>query len=75
MPFLTWSVLYLVMRYSKHAIAGGGSPVVWSPAMLTKGSTHHLLFLSFAFLVSLVCYEAAQLSWQKPGWKTCMAVL
>ena len=74
-PFFTWSVIYLVMRYSKHAIAGGGSPIGWSPAMLLNGSTHHLWFLPFAFLISLVCYAAAQLSRQKPGWKVWMSVL
>jgi len=73
-PFLCWSVIYLVMRYSKHAFAGGGSPIVWSPAMLLSGSTNHLWFLPFAFLVSLVCYGAAQLSRQKPGWKAGMSV-
>lgn len=78
-PFIAWSLVYLLLRGAKHLIAGEGSPIIWSPAMLLNGTTNHLWFLPFAFLASLACYWAGRLSRLRPTWKAnvsvCYAVL
>jgi fucose 4-O-acetylase-like acetyltransferase len=55
-PFLIWAAFYLVVRFAKHGITGGGSPIIISPAMLLNGTAHHLWFLPFIFLASLLAY-------------------
>lgn len=61
LPFLLWSAFYLALRISKHAAVHDGSPIVFSPAMLLTGSTHHLWFLPFAAVVSVFVYSLARL--------------
>lgn len=60
LPFMLWSGVYLAARYLKHAIAGAGSPIVLSPAMLLNGTTHHLWFLPFICLVSIATFGLAK---------------
>ena len=59
-PFLLWSFIYLAARYLKQHIAGSGSPIVFSPAMLLNGTTHHLWFLPFICLVSITAFAFAK---------------
>jgi len=54
-PFLSWTAVYLILRFVKHWMTGGGSPIDVSPALLLNGSAHHLWFLPFALIVSIVC--------------------
>lgn len=60
-PFLLWSTFYLAIRAAKLATLHSGSPIVYSPAMLLTGTTHHLWFLPFAAIVSMAAYGAAVL--------------
>ena len=52
-PFLLWALFYLGVRLVKHAVAGAGSPITLSPAVLLNGTAHHLWFLPFIGLVSI----------------------
>jgi surface polysaccharide O-acyltransferase-like enzyme len=60
LPFLIWGVLYLAVRLAKQVITGSGSPIVWSPALLLNGSTHHLWFLPFVCFLSIAAYGVAR---------------
>jgi surface polysaccharide O-acyltransferase-like enzyme len=55
-PFLWWSGIYLAARLLKHAVAGFGSPIVFSPAMFLNGTAHHLWFLPFICLATISAY-------------------
>ncbi len=55
-PFLIWGLFYLGVRLVKQLVIGSGSPIVWSPALLLNGTTHHLWFLPFICLVSIVAF-------------------
>ncbi len=59
-PFLVWGFLYLVIRIIKHLVTGTGSPIIWSPALLLNGTTHHLWFLPFVCLLSIVTFGLSQ---------------
>ncbi len=59
-PFLIWTAIYLVIRNLKHKLLTH-EPVVWfSPGMLIGGSAHHLWFLPFLFIVSLIVFAIAR---------------
>jgi surface polysaccharide O-acyltransferase-like enzyme len=60
LPFILWSFIYLAARYGKQAVAGSSSPIVFSPAMLLNGTTHHLWFLPFICLVSIATFAFAK---------------
>lgn len=60
LPFVLWSGVYLGARYLKHAVAGSGSPIVLSPAVLLNGTTHHLWFLPFVGLISIATFGLAK---------------
>jgi len=55
-PFLWWSGVYLAARLLKHGITGDGSPITLSSATLLNGTAHHLWFLPFICLVSILAY-------------------
>ena len=56
MPFLAWSLVYLLLRCIKHQVLQGGSPVMLGWATFLTGTASHLWFLPFALLVSaLIC--------------------
>jgi surface polysaccharide O-acyltransferase-like enzyme len=59
-PFLWWSGIYLAARFLKHALTGGGSPIDLSPAMLLNGTAHHLWFLPFICLASVITFIVAK---------------
>jgi surface polysaccharide O-acyltransferase-like enzyme len=59
-PFLVWSGVYLAARLVKHAVLGFGSPVTLSPAILLNGTAHHLWFLPFICLVSIITFGLAK---------------
>ena len=60
-PFLVWSAIYLAARLVKHFVLGFGSPIVFSPALLLNGTTHHLWFLPFICLISVVTFGLANI--------------
>jgi surface polysaccharide O-acyltransferase-like enzyme len=55
-PFLVWGLFYLAVRLVKQLVTGSGSPIIWSPALLLNGTTHHLWFLPFICLVSILTF-------------------
>jgi len=59
-PFIWWSVIYLAARVANHAVANEGSPIVISPAVLLNGTAHHLWFLPFIAVVSIITYALAK---------------
>ncbi len=59
-PFLWWSGVYLTARLLKHALTHDGSPITLSPATLLNGTAHHLWFLPFICLVSVITFVAAK---------------
>jgi len=60
-PFLLWSLIYLVLRLLKHHYQPGSSPISLGPSTLVNGTAHHLWFLPLAFLVSLLLPPASLL--------------
>lgn len=60
-PFLIWALFYLAVRMTKHAVAGVGSPITLSPAVLLNGTAHHLWFLPFICLVSIIVFAMGRL--------------
>ncbi len=73
LPFLLWSAFYLALRLSKHAAVHEGSAIVFSPAMLLTGSTHHLWFLPFAAIISVGMFAIARAV--RPWGETRRAIL
>ena len=61
LPFMLWSGVYLAARSIKHSVLGFGSPIIVSPAVLLNGTAHHLWFLPFVCLVSIVAYGFARI--------------
>ena len=55
-PFLWWSGIYLAARLVKHALTGDGSAITLSSATLLNGTAHHLWFLPFICLVSIIVF-------------------
>lgn len=55
-PFLLWSVIYVLLRLAKHLYFPGASPIALGPATLLNGSAHHLWFLPFASVISLLAF-------------------
>lgn len=55
-PFLIWGLFYLAVRLVKQLVTGSGSPIVWSPALLLNGTTHHLWFLPFVCVASIAVF-------------------
>lgn len=60
LPFVVWSLVYLAARELKHKVLGFGAPIDFSPALLLNGTAHHLWFLPFICLVSIVAYGLAR---------------
>lgn len=56
LPFLWWSGIYFAARVVKHATTGHGSHIVLSPALFLNGTAHHLWFLPFICLVSVLTF-------------------
>ncbi|HEY0552456.1 MAG TPA: acyltransferase family protein [Verrucomicrobiae bacterium] len=59
-PFLWWSGIYLGARLLKHTLTGDGAPITLSSATLLNGTAHHLWFLPFICLASILAYVAVQ---------------
>jgi len=59
-PFLWWSGVYLAARLLKHTITGDGAPITLSSATLLNGTAHHLWFLPFICLASILAYVVVQ---------------
>lgn len=55
-PFLLWSIIYLLLRYAKHRFIPDASPIILGPATLLNGTAHHLWFLPFALVMSLLAF-------------------
>lgn len=60
-PFLVWTVIYLLIRNLKHAILSHEPIVRPNPSMLLAGSAHHLWFLPFILVLTIVAFAAAKL--------------
>ncbi len=54
LPFLTWSAVYALFRVWNAAEQGQDLFGWWKPWMVLTGTSIHLWFLPFAFLVALV---------------------
>lgn len=59
-PFLIWTAIYLLIRNLKHAALSGQPRVPISAGILIGGSAHHLWFLPFVFVVSLIVFALAK---------------
>lgn len=55
-PFLLWSIIYLLLRCAKHRFIPDASPIILGPATLVNGTAHHLWFLPFALVMSLLAF-------------------
>jgi surface polysaccharide O-acyltransferase-like enzyme len=53
-PFLIWSVIYALARIAPALHSGGDLFAWWRPSMIFTGTSTHLWFLPFAFLVAVV---------------------
>jgi peptidoglycan/LPS O-acetylase OafA/YrhL len=73
-PFLVWSVIYLAIRDLKHALLSHQSSVEFSPGILIGGSAHHLWFLPYMFVISVVAFALAKLVVGRPTTERVMAV-
>lgn len=62
LPFLFWSLIYLVLRLLKHEFFPGGSPIRLNSSTLVTGTAHHLWFLPMALLVSFVLHPVSKLT-------------
>jgi peptidoglycan/LPS O-acetylase OafA/YrhL len=63
-PFLVWSVIYLLLRLIKHSFIADHSPLNLDASVFLNGTTHHLWFLPAALLVSAGIYPFAYVSRQ-----------
>lgn len=59
-PFLWWSGVYFAARILKHALTGDGSAIALSPATLLNGTAHHLWFVPFICLASIITFVVAK---------------
>lgn len=74
-PFIIWSVGYLILRLVKHKFSAGGSPINLGLACLLNGTAHHLWFLPFALLLSWLIFGLGTvLSSATVGWRHGIAV-
>jgi surface polysaccharide O-acyltransferase-like enzyme len=53
LPFLVWSVIYILARDAKRVLLQGMPAVELNPSMLWKGTEYHLWFLPFLLGVSV----------------------
>jgi peptidoglycan/LPS O-acetylase OafA/YrhL len=53
-PFVIWSVIYALARIAPALHSGGDLFGWWKPSMIFTGTSTHLWFLPFAFLVAAV---------------------
>lgn len=77
-PFVIWTALYLSLRAFKHTVARGGSFIDISPALLLNGAAHHLWFLPFALIASLVMLPLGKYLGplhSSPNWRFLLAGL
>ncbi|MBC8108720.1 MAG: acyltransferase [Anaerolineae bacterium] len=65
-PFLIWTAIYLLIRNLKHSLLTGEDRVPIEPGVLISGSAHHLWFLPFLFVLSLLAFAVGQLMVGKP---------
>lgn len=61
LPFLLWSLTYLLLRLIKHYFVQSDSPLILSPAILSNGTTHHLWFLPFALFLCILAFPLGRL--------------
>jgi peptidoglycan/LPS O-acetylase OafA/YrhL len=66
LPFLAWTVIYLVARNAKHLFVSNAPPVAFEWHHLWTGSAHHLWFLPFLIIASLLSAFAARFSNTRP---------
>ncbi len=59
-PFLVWTVIYFILRDAKHLIHNSSPGISIDPAVLLVGTTHHLWFLPFIFLLTVIAYPIIQ---------------
>ncbi len=62
-PFIVWSVIYFVFRNAKHLLLSHAASVTIEPQFFLAGTAHHLWFLPFIFLVSVVSFLVAKGVW------------
>jgi fucose 4-O-acetylase-like acetyltransferase len=66
-PFLVWSVIYLLFRDACRWWITGYRPVALYPGMLLAGTEWHLWFLPFILLSSIVAFPVAQFALDANG--------
>jgi peptidoglycan/LPS O-acetylase OafA/YrhL len=69
-PFLAWSVVYLIVRDVKHLVLSGQPAVRPEPYQLWVGTAHHLWFLPFLTVVTVLTsvVGAACARWAAVRW-------
>lgn len=73
-PFLAWSVIYLIIRDYKHEVVIKSSWVSLSPADFLIGTSYHLWFLPVVFLSVIACFALAKLVLARPDLRAPLIV-
>ncbi|NEP31268.1 MAG: acyltransferase [Moorea sp. SIO3B2] len=74
-PFLIWSILYLLIRYLNCWITNLCTSINIKLEFLWTGTTHHLWFLPFILVVSLVTFLLAKFAYKHPKSKSWLAII
>jgi peptidoglycan/LPS O-acetylase OafA/YrhL len=70
-PFLVWSVIYILARAVKHLFVHDTSPLLIRPNLLWAGVTEQLWFLPFLLVVLLIAFPLTRFAIQRNlGWIT-----
>lgn len=67
LPFVAWTFIYLVARNVKHLFVSDAPPVPFEWHHLWTGSAHHLWFLPYLIIASLLSAFAARFSNTRPA--------
>lgn len=60
-PFIIWSLIYLIVRSINRIFLTSGAPLIGNDVLWT-GTTHHLWFLPFILVVSLITFLITRLA-------------
>ena len=61
LPFLYWTVIYLLLRLGKHALVPSSPSPPVGPHLFFVGSAHHLWYLPFVLVVTVTVRSASPL--------------
>ncbi len=59
-PFMLWSLFYLIVRAINRIVSSSDAPLIGNDILWT-GTTHHLWFLPFILVVSLITFPLTRL--------------